>query len=51
MFNGLNLMIVLLFYPKRVMSLGHKPVIVKRALIGSKCGWILSTLFMMKSVL
>ena len=28
--------------------LGHRPVIVKRALIGSKGGWILSTIFMLK---
>ena len=26
------------------MSLGHRPVIVKRALIGSKGGWKLSTI-------
>ena len=26
------------------MSLGHRPVIVKRALVGSKGGWKLSTL-------
>ena len=32
------------------MSLGHRPVIVKRALIGSKGGWTLSTIFMLKSV-
>ena len=29
---------------------GHRPVIVKRALIGSKGGWELSTIFMLKSV-
>ena len=28
------------------MSLGHRPVIVKRALIGSKGGWKLSTIFL-----
>ena len=28
----------------------HWPVIVKRALIGSKDGWKLSTIFMLKSV-
>ena len=28
------------------MSLGHRPVIVKRALIGSKGEWILSTIFL-----
>ena len=32
-------MIVLVFYLKLVMSLGHRPVIVKRALIGPKGGW------------
>ena len=25
---------------------GHRPVIVKRAVIGSKCGWKLSTIFL-----
>ena len=28
------------------MSLGHRPVIVKRALIGSKGGWKLITIFL-----
>ena len=28
------------------MSLGHRPVNVKRALIGSKGGWKLSTIFL-----
>ena len=46
MFNGLNKMILLVFYLKWVMSLGHRPVIVKRALIGSKCGWKLSIIFL-----
>ena len=39
-------MILLDFYPKWVMSLGHRPVIVKRAVIGSKGGWKLSTIFL-----
>ena len=39
-------MILLVFYLKLVMSLGHRHVIVKRALIGSKGGWKLSTLFL-----
>ena len=30
-------------------SSGHRPVIVKRALIGSKGGWKLSTIFKLKS--
>ena len=41
-------MIVLVLYLKRVLSLGHRPVIAKRALIGSKGEWILSTIFMLK---
>ena len=45
MFYGLNQMILLVFYLKRVMSLGHRPVIVKRTGIGSKGGWKLSTIF------
>ena len=32
------------------LKIGHRPVIVKRALIGSKGRWILSTIFMLKSV-
>ena len=28
------------------MSIGHRPVIVKRAVIGSKGGWELSTIFL-----
>ena len=43
-------MILLVIYRKMVMSLSHRPAIVKRALIGSKGGWKLSTLFMLKSV-
>ena len=35
-FNGFNQMIFLVFYLKMVMSLGHRPVVVKRALIGLK---------------
>ena len=27
-------------------TLGHRPVIVKRALIGSNVGWMLSTIFL-----
>ena len=34
----------------RKLSLCHRPVIVKRALIGSKGGWKLSTVFKLKSV-
>ena len=30
--------------------IGHRPVLVKRALIGSKGGWKLSTIFTLKSV-
>ena len=30
---------------KWAMSLGHRPIIVKRAVIGSKGGWMLSTIF------
>ena len=50
MLNGLNQMILLVFYRKRVISLGHRPVSVKKALIGLKGGWELSTIFMLKSV-
>ena len=32
-------------YLKRVRSKGHRPVIVKMAVIGPKGGWKLSTLF------
>ena len=39
-------MVLLVFYLKWVMSLGHRPVNVKRALIGSKGGWKLSTIFL-----
>ena len=28
------------------MSLGHRPIIVKMAVIGSKAGWRLSTIFL-----
>ena len=38
-------MILLVFYHKKVMLLGHRLVIVKRAVIGSKGGWKLSTIF------
>ena len=38
-------MVLLVFYLKWVMSLGHRPVNVKKALIGSKGGWKLSTIF------
>ena len=34
----------------QVCIVGHRPVIVKRELIGSKGGWIISTIFMLKSV-
>ena len=39
-------MVLMVFYLKWVMSLGHRPVNVKRALIGSKGGWKLSTIFL-----
>ena len=39
-------MVLLVFYLEWVMSLGHRPVNVKRALIGSKGGWKLSTIFL-----
>ena len=39
-------MIGVVFYLKRVMSLGHRPVIVKRAVIDAKGGWKLSTIFL-----
>ena len=31
---------------KETVSLGHRPVIVKRAVIGSEGGWKLSTIFL-----
>ena len=46
MFIGLNLTIFLVLYLKWVMSFGHRPVIVKRAVIGSKGWWKLSTIFL-----
>ena len=42
---------LLVFCLKRVRSSGHRPVIVQRALIGSKDGWKLSTICKLKSVL
>ena len=38
MFNCLNLMIILVLCLKWVWSLGHRPVIIKRPVIGSKGG-------------
>ena len=46
MFIGLNYTIFLVLYLKWVVSLGHRPVNVKRAVIGSKGGWKLSTIFL-----
>ena len=46
MFIGLNLTIFLVLCLKWVMALGHRPVNVKRAVIGSKGGWKLSTIFL-----
>ena len=45
MFIGLNLTIFLVLCLKWVMALGHRPVNVKRDVIGSKGGWKLSTIF------
>ena len=46
MFIGLNKTIFLVLCLKWVMALGHRPVNVKRAVIGSKGGWKLSTIFL-----
>ena len=46
MFIGLNLTIFLVLCLKWVMALGLRPVNVKRAVIGSKGGWKLSTIFL-----
>ena len=46
MFIGLDLTVFLVLYLKWIMSLGHRPVIVKRAAIGSKGGWKLSGTFL-----
>ena len=46
MLIGLILTFFLVLYLKWVMSLGHRPVIVKRAVIGLKGGWKLSTIFL-----
>ena len=45
MFIGLNLTIFLVLYLKCTMSLCHRPEIIKRAVIASKGGWKLSTIF------
>ena len=45
MFIGLNYTIFWVLCLKQVMALGHIPVNVKRAVIGSKGGWKLSTIF------
>ena len=47
MFICLNLGLFWVIYLRRVRSLGHKPLIVKRVVISSPGGWKLSTIFML----
>ena len=42
-----NLGLFWVIYLTRVRSLGHRPLIVKRVVIGSPGGWKLSTIFML----
>ena len=50
MFICLNLGLFWVIYLRKVRSLGHRPLIVKRVVTGVQGGWKLSTKFMLSSV-